>query len=416
MPRHQALDPETGVWLSATVVSQTDESTKVKWTNYKGAFSHVATDEVRLALTKRVFEKDISKELWPNTQTPFSLTRGDFVQLLNVDGHRDAVIAVSTNDPFRGMITSEDRAGREYRYEHIAEPPPAAEHRQDDDVAGISDSDDADLDDAEVQVEPASSRKRTTFVKKKAAVIIAEADPADFQDNIPTSQLLPLTPEELTEGHVTLERQLESTEAPNFDLPTGMTQATLLQQNMDLIAENTRLREEARDTRAVITALEARMTMLERKVCVLEATQERGRREEGQRGGQRGEENDVEREAGDVVPPQVMNDLRLSPENVRRVAVQLAKEMFNEEERIDSCLARMDKQRVAEIQRNLWEICPTPARRRKQVWSMARKAIDMNTRYLRKCRRINGLDDAQRAEHRRRQRERAANRRRLARV
>ena len=104
------------------------------------------------------------------------------------------------------------------------------------------------------------------------------------------------------------------------------------------------------------------------------------------------------------VSPELLQRLRLSADKPEHVAVQLSRALFRAEERINTCLAKMDCGKVHELQEYLFATCQTPRGQRKQIWNKAKKSIDAHTRYLRKKQKVARLSPEERAERNRRRR------------
>ena len=80
------------------------------------------------------------------------------------------------------------------------------------------------------------------------------------------------------------------------------------------------------------------------------------------------------------VSPELLQRLHLSADKPEHVAVQLSWALFSAEERINTCLAKMDCGKVHELQEYLFATCQTPRGQRKQIWNKAKKSIDAHTR------------------------------------
>ncbi|XP_054759193.2 uncharacterized protein LOC129265206 [Lytechinus pictus] len=181
--QYQARDPESRIWMAVTVLSRNDLRAKVRWTNYRNIISDIPTTDLRVSLLKRLLPRELNKELWPGT-SPFNLQLGDKFQLVKGDGSMGEIATVRTNDPFRGIITTTEHGGRQFRYEHIAEAPeqdtnvpvPVQPPRKRPQVADAGDC-----------VEPSRKLQRTSG-KQSAAGPIRTKKTAPPRPAAPTSQ------------------------------------------------------------------------------------------------------------------------------------------------------------------------------------------------------------------------------------
>ena len=236
----------------------------------------------------------------------------------------------------------------------------------------------------------------------------------------------------LTQGYEALQRQVQAMEtALAFQLPDGVQNGLLLQQNIDLVQENERLWQESVKAQLCFERMERHLDALERRLAAQELTL---REERALRAGMRqwidGQADEVVISSpqsparslchGSPVPPLVLKELPepepaspsppgtprhlsppvshlpparqptadaqqnplqqalgvssellqclcLSADKPEHVAVNLSRALFSAEERIDTCLAKMDCGKVHELQEYLFATCQTPRDQRKQI-------------------------------------------------
>ncbi|XP_041484848.1 uncharacterized protein LOC121431373 isoform X2 [Lytechinus variegatus] len=431
----QARDPDSGVWLAAVVLTVDEEAVKVKWVNYKGRTSFVdVSEEIRRPILRR--QVRVSPILWPSVKPEF-LQAGDKVAQLSVDGRRGEVMTIETNDPFNGVMLTCEHPGREFRYEHLAEPeedegePEDVPMELESEVEDQHDSDDEEdsLLDAAIltpmaQATPQATPRRAqatprraqatprraqatphraqttpratqatrgrqrgrtaTHVKKKVATLLDFGEGTIFDEEIPPQELEELTEERALAAVGDLAEQVQALDkAPNFDLPAGMGADVLLQQNIDLLERNETLIQEKESLLDRINGLETRVSAIEAKISqdtpAIEVTPPTIR------------QTDPTTQPTPQPAPQPARRSPLAPiqaMNPSRVAVELSKELFTTDERLHCCVngkgrAQLDPQRVTVLRRRLFLSCPMPRSQQDAAWKAAVKAIDGHTRYLR---------------------------------
>ena len=226
--------------------------------------------------------------------------------------------------------------------------------------------------------------------------------------------------------------------APAFQLPEGVQNGLLLQQNIDLVQENGRLRQESVEAELRFERMERRLDALERRLAAQELTlrEERALRagmrqridrqadevvisppqsparplrhgspvplfvlEElpepepaspsppgtprhqapavapllpARQPAPEPQQNPPQQAPG--VSPELLQRLRLTADKPDQVAVNLSKVLFTAEERMDTCIAKMDIRKVNELEEHLFATCQTPRGQRKQIWSKAKQS------------------------------------------